>query len=295
MTDSKSDEPLEESEPPEERESTGEGMEESRSEKNGSEQERQAEFGKDSVKPEEQQQNVPQSREGDNPEGPASPDSDFDEKLDEEIEEGETESSFPIKDFTQMQVSLFNMTCVFYLGMALISYWIMTKQEIHRSLLVDVDRRTLFGLLVGAGIAGVVIGGGYLLYQISDWARKMEEEFAPFLNVYVPAQIPILALLSGVGEEFLFRGVLQNAIGLWPAAVIFGAIHFPWEKGLIPWPIFAFVLGVLFGYLVQWTGTLWGAIFAHTLINMINIYFIRKRNPMEPEEIMDHFIPEEMQ
>src|SRR5688572_30815737 len=37
--------------------------------------------------------------------------------------------------------------------------------------------------------------------------------------------IPLLAILSAVVEEFFFRGVLQPIIGLGPASLVFGLAH----------------------------------------------------------------------
>lgn len=85
----------------------------------------------------------------------------------------------------------------------------------------------------------------------------------------------VIALLAGVGEELLFRGVLQKIFIGWTknihagvliTAFIFSAIHLQFF-GFIP----RFVLGALLGYLFVWSKSLWIPIFAHTLNNLFVI------------------------
>ena len=86
-----------------------------------------------------------------------------------------------------------------------------------------------------------------------------------FLNLF------LVALLPGICEEMVFRGVLQPLIaksarnvhiGVWVSAFLFSAIHFQFY-GFIP----RLLLGVYFGYLVIHMGSLWPAILAHFLNN----------------------------
>lgn len=217
----------------------------------------------------------------------------FDEEMEKQVQD-QIKSEISEQDFTSLRLSLFNVSCLFYLVMALLSFWIMRKQEIFKEVVLTFRMTTPVEILIGGGIAGAVVLAGMGLYRWTEWAKGLEEKFAPYMNVYAYIQIPLVALLSGIGEEFLFRGVLQHAIGLWPAAILFAAVHVPWEKEMIPWPIFALIMGVVFGYFVKWTGSLWGPITAHFLINMINIYLIKSRNPMDRDEIMEHFVPPEL-
>lgn len=93
----------------------------------------------------------------------------------------------------------------------------------------------------------------------------------------------IVALIPAVGEELLFRGVLQSMIsekfgahlGIWITAFVFSFIHFQFF-GFFP----RFLLGVLLGYLVVWSGSLWYAIAAHFTNNAIAVigYFAFQHN-----------------
>ncbi|MBD3630368.1 type II CAAX endopeptidase family protein [Cyclobacterium sp.] len=93
--------------------------------------------------------------------------------------------------------------------------------------------------------------------------------------------IPILfviAVLAGVGEELLFRGVIQNEIygifknphvAIWISAVLFSFIHFQFQ-GFLP----RVVLGGLLGYLYYWSGSLLVPIFIHFVNNVLTFALI---------------------
>lgn len=92
--------------------------------------------------------------------------------------------------------------------------------------------------------------------------------------------ILVIGLLAGIGEEYLFRGILQPKLhhytgnphlGVWITAFIFSAIHFQFY-GFLP----RLMLGALFGYLYLYSGSLIYPMLAHILNNtftLILVYF----------------------
>jgi len=119
--------------------------------------------------------------------------------------------------------------------------------------------------------------------DIEQWMISMEEnakitteKFLLMNNVSdLLLNIFVLALLPAVGEEFLFRGVVQNIFtkmtsnvhwGIFLAAVTFSAFHMQFF-GFLP----RLALGVLFGYLLLWSGSIYLAIFAHFLNNSMAV------------------------
>ncbi|EJF53245.1 putative metal-dependent membrane protease [Saprospira grandis DSM 2844] len=81
----------------------------------------------------------------------------------------------------------------------------------------------------------------------------------------------LVGLAAGLGEELLFRGILQRLLsqltknldlGIWIAALLFSLIHFQ-PEGFIP----RFLLGALLGYSLRWTGSLWTPILLHIAFN----------------------------
>ncbi|MGW8122720.1 CPBP family intramembrane glutamic endopeptidase [Roseivirga echinicomitans] len=110
-------------------------------------------------------------------------------------------------------------------------------------------------------------------------ARQMEESMAETTEMFTTFDsfgtfllaFVVVAILPGIGEELLFRGLLQNSlhrwsknahIAIWVSAFIFSAIHMQFY-GLVP----RMVLGALFGYLYVWSGSLWYPIIAHITNN----------------------------
>lgn len=81
----------------------------------------------------------------------------------------------------------------------------------------------------------------------------------------------IIAILPAIAEEFIFRGVFQKIfyklfrsghLAIWFTAFLFSAIHFQFF-GFVP----RFILGLVFGYLFFWSGTLWLPIISHFVNN----------------------------
>jgi len=81
----------------------------------------------------------------------------------------------------------------------------------------------------------------------------------------------VIAIIPAIGEEFLFRGLIQNYFlkifgnyhtAIWIAAIIFGVFHMQFY-GVVP----RILLGALFGYLYVWSGSLWIPVIAHFVNN----------------------------
>ena len=98
-----------------------------------------------------------------------------------------------------------------------------------------------------------------------------------FGDVSVP-QMALIAVLAGVGEEMLFRGVIQAAIvgrfgwlvGLTAASVLFGLAH----ALSATYAVLAGLIGAYFGGLCLVTGDLLPAIVAHALYDFLALVFL---------------------
>ncbi len=85
----------------------------------------------------------------------------------------------------------------------------------------------------------------------------------------------IVAVLAAVGEEFIFRGVLQNILGkafknphvvIWTVGIIFSLIHFQF------YGFFARAfLGAYMGYLLYYSKSIWVPVLAHFTNNAIGV------------------------
>jgi membrane protease YdiL (CAAX protease family) len=94
-----------------------------------------------------------------------------------------------------------------------------------------------------------------------------------------------LALLSAVGEELLFRGVLQPGIGLLGQAALFGLLHQMPGPSRWVWSLWATLVGLLLGAAFELTGTLTGPIVAHALVNGLNLSYL-KQTDLVPERAL---------
>ncbi len=115
------------------------------------------------------------------------------------------------------------------------------------------------------------------------WCRDMEDQAEMLTQGLLSStslmptivNILLIGVLTGIGEEFFFRGAFQKMLiwckvnphaSIWTAAVVFSALHFQFF-GFIP----RLLLGAFFGYLYWWSGNIWVNSFAHALNNSLVI------------------------
>jgi len=117
-------------------------------------------------------------------------------------------------------------------------------------------------------------------------AGRLTELFLAGHNAYdLALNMVMIAILPALGEEFLFRGLLQrlfiewtrnNHLGVWIAAFVFSFIHFQFY-GFLP----RFLLGLYFGYLLVWSGSIWVPVAGHFINNgLAVIYYHFAAKPM---------------
>ena len=125
-------------------------------------------------------------------------------------------------------------------------------------------RHVLIGVLVG-----VPLGAGE--YFIITPAAA----FPTFEIKYLMRDLAYMVLFVGLGEELLFRGLVQRDMtnllgwkwGLLGASLMFGVMHLTWRS--IPELGFTFLAGVLLGYLYYRTRSLTSPIVAHGIGNTV--------------------------
>lgn len=119
-------------------------------------------------------------------------------------------------------------------------------------------------LAVPVAIA-VVIGYSALLgaFQVDQGGDPFFAELAA--TVSWPSLL-LVALVAGVGEEVLFRGILQRYIGFVGQAVLFASLHI--NQGYAALPIIA-LLALGFGYAVRRGAPLWAVLLTHTAYDLI--------------------------
>lgn len=131
-----------------------------------------------------------------------------------------------------------------------------------------------------------------VLSEVETWMKNKElqlEKLTLFLTDFSTmgqflVAFLVIAIIPAIGEELLFRGILQQKImekignphvAIWASAAIFSAIHLQFY-GFLP----RLLLGAMFGYLYYWAGNLWIPIFAHLVNNgfTVTMLYLNKIN-----------------
>jgi len=136
---------------------------------------------------------------------------------------------------------------------------------------------------IGMGLGSVILVFSAILLSYGaryfSWCRRikhlMEYEVAPLFRHVSAWDAFLLALISGVSEEVLFRGILQAQIGIVGASILFGLAHV-WRKDAVIYGIYAAFIGAIFGGVYALTQNLWAPIMAHMLNNFVAIVYCGK-------------------
>jgi membrane protease YdiL (CAAX protease family) len=111
------------------------------------------------------------------------------------------------------------------------------------------------------------------------WAKNLHLELRPFAKDVSGPGIVMLALTSSLGEELLFRGLLQPWLGLWLQALLFGVLHQMAGPSRWVWATWATLVGLLLGGIFALTGSLAGPVVAHALVNGLNLSYLKHHDP----------------
>ncbi|HEY8946537.1 MAG TPA: CPBP family intramembrane glutamic endopeptidase [Polyangiaceae bacterium] len=134
---------------------------------------------------------------------------------------------------------------------------------------------------------GVVLGVSVVvvtrrLVERFVWAQELARALRPFARDMTGTGIVVVAVLSSVGEELLFRGLLQPWLGIWIQALLFGVLHQMRGPSRWAWVAWASIVGLLFGAVFAATGSLLGPLCAHALINGFNLNYLQNHDPESP-------------
>lgn len=135
------------------------------------------------------------------------------------------------------------------------------------------------------------------LNQVELWMRNSEDQANELTRAFLETKsitglagnLFLVAVLPAIGEELLFRGLLQKLIqrmtgnshwAIWITATLFSALHLQFF-GFLP----RLLLGALFGYLLEWTGSLWVPVLAHFVNNATGVItFFVTGSGLEPDK-----------
>lgn len=142
--------------------------------------------------------------------------------------------------------------------------------------------RPLRDTIVGLFAAGALAAVNYfvLLRAPSGWIvdgvrAVYDEVLVPVFAKLGPASIVVVGAAAGIGEEWLFRGVLQPVIGMPAAAAAFGLLHIG-GRHMLAFGVWAAWMGLALGSLALATGGLIAPIVAHGVYDMLALEYIRR-------------------
>jgi membrane protease YdiL (CAAX protease family) len=140
----------------------------------------------------------------------------------------------------------------------------------------------------------------HALKGLEDWMRNAEQAAQKATEAMLHMNtiwdmlwaVFVVGLLTAIAEEFLFRGVIQTIflkwtknkhVAIWITAILFSAFHMEF---------FTFLprvfLGVIFGYFVVYSGSIWTSVWAHFLNNssavVITYLFQHKTIKLDPDD-----------
>jgi membrane protease YdiL (CAAX protease family) len=121
------------------------------------------------------------------------------------------------------------------------------------------------------------------LSNLENWMKESEEKTKLLTDIFLDVDsisglmvnLFIIAFLAALGEELLFRGVILKILadatknihwGIIISAALFSAMHMQFY-GFLP----RMALGVIFGYIFVWSGSLWVPIILHFLFNGMTV------------------------
>ena len=132
-----------------------------------------------------------------------------------------------------------------------------------------------------AGAIGLALANYILLVHgprnwLVDGVRAVYHEvLVPLFSRFDTASIIIVGAVAGIGEEWLFRGIVQPLFGWIVASILFGLAHVG-AKNMWPFGVWASGMGFVLGGLAFLTGGLTAPIVAHGVYDMLALAYIRR-------------------
>lgn len=101
----------------------------------------------------------------------------------------------------------------------------------------------------------------------------------------------MIAILPALGEEFLFRGIFQRLFSEWTRSMHWGVLLGAFIFSFFHFQFFGFlprlILGIYFGYLFVWSGTIWVPVTAHFINNGLAVIYYHFSSEEMGETLLD--------
>jgi membrane protease YdiL (CAAX protease family) len=144
------------------------------------------------------------------------------------------------------------------------------------------------GILLGLATAVALAALQYWLLRLAPGFALVRSLRALYRDVLRPlfsraslTDILIVSAMAGLGEELLFRGVMQPAWGWLAASAVFGACHIG-GRATLALGVWAGIVGLWLGWLAAWSGGLVAPVVAHAVYDAMALSYIRWGRPDSP-------------
>jgi membrane protease YdiL (CAAX protease family) len=194
---------------------------------------------------------------------------------------------FPPSPLFPLQAALFEATLAF---LAILLGWMLSRSPMET---LRVSPSALArGLIAVLPLLGMLLACERLPWRpIQEVRRVLDDLIVPMFKNCTLVELAAISLLAGVGEELLFRGVVQDAMARWtgdflphsPAgarvgdwialttvAILFGLLH----AVNVGYAILATLMGLYLGWLWMATGNLTVPIVAHAVYDFLALLYI---------------------
>jgi membrane protease YdiL (CAAX protease family) len=163
-------------------------------------------------------------------------------------------------------------------GLLIVGAWVASRVAQMTTPWGDPVRDSAIGLVAALGLAA----GNFILLRHAPGNWLVTGVRAVYHDVLVPLfsglsrpSIIVLGAAAGIGEEWLFRGVVQPALGLAASSLAFGLAHVGGVR-MLPFGVWASIMGLIMGGLAIATGGLIAPIVAHGVYDMLALAYIRR-------------------
>jgi membrane protease YdiL (CAAX protease family) len=155
-----------------------------------------------------------------------------------------------------------------------------------RELIPEAGEPLAWAMVRGVLVTVPMVAVFFLLVHV-PWPslRQLRQQVESLIHEMFPAasisQFALIAVLAGVGEELLFRGVLQTLLVSWTTPVLglaIGSLVFGAAHALSKLYFFlATLIGLCFGWLVLHYQDLVAPMVAHSLYDFVALVYLARR------------------
>ena len=165
--------------------------------------------------------------------------------------------------------------------LALVLGWLLSAPPLHY---VEWSGAALaWGCLASLPLLAVMLGVTHFPRgPLARLDQLVREVIVPLVRSCSTLEFLLISVLAGVGEELLFRGVMQAQLARWwsPAAglalasIAFGLAH----AISTAYAVLAGLFGVYLGAVWLWSGNLLVAITAHAVYDFLTLVYLVRRD-----------------